>query len=221
MTETLNADFSQRAVMHTAAMDWQASPSPSVWRKRLDLAAGAETSRVTSVVRYDAGSSFALHPHPCGEEIFVLDGVFADEHGEYPAGTYLLNPQGFNHAPFSKQGCVLFVKLQQYPGTEHITIDTKSADWPDTGVPGLRLLRCTTTAGARPCAWPVSHRAAACRRTIMWAAKSFFVIAGEVADEFGAYPAGTWIRQPDASRHEPVSAQGATLYVKRGHLPTK
>jgi anti-sigma factor ChrR (cupin superfamily) len=211
MTETLNADFSQRAVMHTTAMDWQASPSPSVWRKRLDLAAGAETSRVTSVVRYDAGSSFALHPHPCGEEIFVLDGVFADEHGEYPAGTYLLNPQGFNHAPFSKQGCVLFVKLQQYPSTEHITIDTKSADWPDTGVPELRLL--TLYDNGRGETVRLARFAPGCRVPAHdhVGGEELFVIAGEVADEFGAYPAGTWIRQPDASRHEPVSAQGATL----------
>src|SRR3546814_7726014 len=101
--------------MDTAAMDWQASPSPTVWRKRLDLVDG-EFSRVTSIVRYDPSSSFRAHGHPQGEEILVLDGVFSDEHGDYPAGTFLLNPAGFRHAPFSEDGCILFVKLCQFPG---------------------------------------------------------------------------------------------------------
>ena len=111
--KTINADFSKRVVVHTAGVDWQASPSPSVWRKRLDLAGAAEASRVTSVVRYDPDSAFPEHPHPDGEEILVLDGVFSDGHGDYPAGSYLLNPEGFSHAPFSQNGCTLFVKLRQ------------------------------------------------------------------------------------------------------------
>ena len=100
----LNADFSKRVVMRTAQMDWQASPSAGVWRKRLELAGDVEKGRVTSVVRYDAGSAFAPHDHPEGEEFLVLDGVFSDEHGDYPAGSYLLNPRGFRHAPRSAPG---------------------------------------------------------------------------------------------------------------------
>ncbi len=64
----LNADFGRLIVVHTGEMDWQASPSPSVRRKRLDLAGDAEKSRVTSVVRYDADSAFPSHPHPDGEK---------------------------------------------------------------------------------------------------------------------------------------------------------
>ena len=111
--QSLNTDFAERAVMRTQDMDWQASPSATVWRKRLDLLDG-EYSRVTSVVRYDPESSFHAHGHPQGEEILVLEGVFSDEHGDYSAGSYLLNPKGFRHAPFSKAGCVLFVKLDQF-----------------------------------------------------------------------------------------------------------
>jgi len=65
MTDSLNADLSLRACADTAKMDWQPSPSPTVWRKRLDLF-GGERSRVTSVVRYDAKSSFPTHDHPEG-----------------------------------------------------------------------------------------------------------------------------------------------------------
>jgi len=114
----INADMAQRAVIDTTAMEWQASPSPTVWRKRLHHSGSAEAGPVTSVVRYDPGSSFAPHEHPDGEEIFVLEGVFSDEAGDYPAGSHILNPEGFSHAPRSQEGCVLFVKLRQYAGTD-------------------------------------------------------------------------------------------------------
>ncbi|MEL6200569.1 MAG: cupin domain-containing protein, partial [Pseudomonadota bacterium] len=68
-------------------MDWSASPSGTVWRKRVHLVGPPESGQVTSVVRYQPDSSFPTHDHPEGEEILVLDGVFSDEHGDWPAGT--------------------------------------------------------------------------------------------------------------------------------------
>ncbi|MEB3214064.1 MAG: cupin domain-containing protein, partial [Leptolyngbyaceae bacterium] len=50
------------------------------------------------------------HRHWGGEEIFVLDGVFEDEQGRYPKGTWLRNPPGSVHSPFSTEGCVIYVK---------------------------------------------------------------------------------------------------------------
>jgi len=93
-------------------MGWQASPSPTVWRKRLELIGPAESGRVTSIVRYDPGSSFPAHPHPDGEEILVLEGTFSDEHGRYPAGSYLLNPEGFSHGRVLSRGR-LPIRLRQ------------------------------------------------------------------------------------------------------------
>ena len=138
-TLKLNADMMARAVVRSAEMDWQPSPSPRVWRKRLYLDGRAEDGIVTSIVRYDAGSAFTAHQLPGGEEIFVLDGVFSTEHGDYPAGTYLLNPEGTSHAPFSKEGCVLFVKLRQYggQGRTQVEMSTDALEWQrrsDTGV---------------------------------------------------------------------------------------
>ena len=112
----LNGNMSRRVTMDTLSMEWTASPSGTVWRKRLHLVGGSESGQVTSVVRYEAGASFPAHDHPDGEEILVLEGTFSDEHGDWPAGTHLLNPEGFRHAPFSRDGCVLFVKLRQYAG---------------------------------------------------------------------------------------------------------
>jgi len=97
----INADFSARAVVDTASMPWVPSPLAGVERKMLDRD-GGEVARATSVVRYAAGSAFEPHEHGGGEEFFVLEGVFSDEHGDYPAGTYVRNPPGSRHRPFSR-----------------------------------------------------------------------------------------------------------------------
>lgn len=53
---------------------------------------GAEVARATTIVRFDAGRSFSPHTHGDGEEFILFDGVFQDEDGNYPAGTYVRNP---------------------------------------------------------------------------------------------------------------------------------
>jgi anti-sigma factor ChrR (cupin superfamily) len=82
----LNDDVSVRAVMHGAKMDWVKSPMPGVERRML-FRIGAEKARATSLVRYAPGSHFSPHDHPGGEEILVLEGVFQDESGDFPAGS--------------------------------------------------------------------------------------------------------------------------------------
>jgi anti-sigma factor ChrR (cupin superfamily) len=55
---------------------------------------------------------FASHGHPGGEEILVLDGVLHDEHGAYPAGTWLRSPRHSRHAPFTgAEGATIWVKV--------------------------------------------------------------------------------------------------------------
>src|SRR5262249_26047199 len=104
MDELFNADFSQRVVIDTNAAPWQPSPSPGVERRKLDRI-GGEIARATTIVRYAPGSSFSLHRHDDGEEFLVLDGVFSDEHGDYPAGTYIRNEPGSVHVPRTGPGC--------------------------------------------------------------------------------------------------------------------
>lgn len=96
---------------------WTKSPSPGVERILLDRV-GQETAMATSLVRYAAGSSFKPHEHPYGEEFLVLEGEFADEHGAFPAYTYVRNPHGSRHIPQSPKGCVIFVRLRQMASTD-------------------------------------------------------------------------------------------------------
>ncbi len=113
MSLRIRADFAQIAWVPPEQHHWTASPEPGVERVMLDRI-GGETAVATSIVRYRAGSRFPAHRHERGEEFIVLDGVFSDEHGSYPAGTYIRNPSGSAHTPRSDEGCVLFVKLRQF-----------------------------------------------------------------------------------------------------------
>lgn len=203
-------------------MDWAPSPSPTVWRKRLELAGPVEAGRVTSVVRYDAGSEFHSHPHPDGEEILVLDGVFTDASGDHPAGTYLLNPEGFEHAPSSRDGCVLFVKLRQYAGLERpqVRVDTAASEWtPHASVAGVEVIHLY-----RSETYPEQMRLMRLAPGSDIPTQHFphgeeiFVVSGSLTDEHGEYRAGSWIRFDVGESHSPKTGDGCVLYVKNGHL---
>ena len=139
--ELINADFSRRIVIATDEMPWIPSPQAGVDRRLLDRI-GGEVARATSLVRYAPASAFPAHDHALGEEFLVLNGIFSDEHGDYPAGTYVRNPPRSRHTPRTAPGCTILVKLRQMALSEHdrIVMDTASAKWEQTDEPGLARL---------------------------------------------------------------------------------
>ena len=222
MGEAINGNLSVRAVADTTLMEWASSPSGSVWRKRVHLVGPPESGQVTSVVRYEPASRFPAHDHPEGEEILVLEGVFSDEHGDWPAGTFLLNPEGFRHAPFSEPGCVLFVKLRQFPGRErrHVVVDTHKLAWQPSSIPAVAHKPLYQQAGFSDLMRLERWEPRADLGIVSYAqGAELFVLEGEFADEARVYSAGCWLRLPVGSEHHPRSAGGCTLYIKRSGLP--
>ena len=215
----LYVDLGQRAVLDTNALAWTPSPMAGVERRMLDRH-GEEVARATSIVRYAPASSFERHTHGGGEEIFVLEGTFSDEHGDYACGTYLRNPVGSSHAPFSKGGCTLLVKLHQmHPADQQrLVIDTLCSAWMPGLVIGLEVMPLH--------AFGSEHVA-----LVRWAPGTVFqphchpggeeilVLDGVFQDEHGSYPTGSWLRNPRGSVHRPWSGAGCTIWVKTGHLP--
>ena len=213
----LNMDFQQRVVIDTTRHDWVASPMTGVWRKPL-AREDAERGHATSIVRYEPGAKFSPHDHPKGEEILVLEGVFSDETGDYPAGTYLRNPEGFRHAPFSQEGCILLVKLHQFQpaDSEHIVIDTHNTPFrPGSGNLQVLPLHQHGTEQVALVQWPAGERFAEHSHV---GGEEIYVISGELKDEQGAYPKGTWIRSPHLSKHHPFVDEDTLIWVKVGHL---
>ena len=213
----LNMNFAERVVIDTGATAWQPSPMAGVLRKPL-AREEAERGHATSIVRYEPGASFSEHGHPLGEEILVLDGIFSDHTGDYPAGTYFRNPPGFRHAPFSHEGCVLLVKLHQFEPDDmlRVVIDTNTAEW----LPGhgnLTVLPLHQHRGEHVALvhWPANEHFQRHRHV---GGEEIYVLSGEFIDEHGRYPAGTWIRSPHMSVHDPWVEEETVLWVKTGHL---
>lgn len=216
----INCDFTQRIVLNTAEMPWVASPSSGVERRILDRFA-AEHGRATSLVRYAPGAMFPEHAHPGGEEILVLSGSFSDASGDYAAGSYLRNPPGSRHAPYSDEGCIMLVKLHQFDPDDRGTtrLDTRQAAWFPGLVSGLSVLPLHTfgTEHTALVRWAAGTRFNFHRH---WGGEEILVLEGTFQDEHGAYPTGSWLRSPHLSEHTPFSVDGCVIYVKTGHLDT-
>jgi len=220
--QALNGDLDRRTAINSDELDWTASPGGEVLRKRLHRVGPPESGQVTSIVRYQPGSVFPRHAHPEGEEILVLEGVFSDDEGDWPAGTYLLNPEGFEHQPSSQPGCLLFVKLRQYPGRErrHVALDTAGEPWRSSIRPGvywkklyaqtpfsdhMRLERWSVPGDVGVLNFPQGAE--------------LFVVRGGFHDEQGEYRQHAWLRLPPGSRLEPQGGGQCDLYVKEGGFP--
>lgn len=213
----LNDDYAQRVVLNSHELVWAASPQAGVERRMLERK-GGEVAKATSVVRYAPGASFEAHTHDLGEEILVLSGVLSDELGDYPAGTYIMNPPGSTHAPRSELGCELFVKLRHLGPDQQLreVVDTNAAQWLQGMVQGLHVMPLMTQGmGSTLVRWAPQtyfnpHR--------HFGGEEIFVVSGVFEDEHGRYPQGSWIRSPHMSLHQPFSKEGCTIFVKTGHL---
>lgn len=214
----LNTDISRRVVVDTATEPWLDSPLPGVQRRMLERD-GEEVARATSIVRYAPASRFSAHTHGLGEEFLVLEGVFSDEHGDYPTGTYVRNPPGSSHRPHSRDGCILFVKLRQMDPAdrEFVRIDSAGTVWSTGGEPGLFAMPLHSSERESVALMKLApgtrlglHGHAA--------GEEILVLEGVLEDDDGAYPKGAWVRNPPGSAHAPRSNTGCTFYVKTGHL---
>jgi anti-sigma factor ChrR (cupin superfamily) len=215
----LHAEFDQRAVVHAASLEWVSSPTAGVDRRMLDRI-GDEVARATSIVRYAPDSEFPAHLHGGGEEILVLEGVFQDEHGDFPAGSYIRNPPGSRHTPGSAPGCVILVKLWQFDLDDrtHVRIDTnKMASLPAPGRPGVAVM-------------PLFQDGIEDVRIESWEAEAAIELAAEGGLELlvldGSYKSGdeefvahSWQRLPDGDRLQATAGgAGCRVWVKSGHL---
>ncbi len=215
----INAEFTEKAVVVPKESDWVCSPESGVDRLMLDRI-GDEVARATSIVRYAAGSSFSRHDHGAGEEFLVLDGVFSDEHADYGAGTYVRNPPGSGHSPYSRNGCRLLVKLRQIDPQDlsHVVVDTADeAVWPKR--PGSNVLELHRFGSERVMMirldegepFPIVSQSGGLE---------LMVISGSINDEGTELTAESWLRIPADQENRLVASSDSLLWVKTGHLPS-
>ena len=215
---SLNGDMSRPVVVDTNQMEWVASPTGTVLRKRLHLVGEPEAGQVTSLVRYLPGAEFPEHDHPEGEEILVLEGVFSDHRGDAGPGSHLLNPEGYRHAPFSKPGCLIFVKLRQYdgPGRPYRNTQTKAADWQPSSEAGIAVQVLFEEPWFPDVTRLERWDAGATSRRSLRGGGEYLVIDGGLEVDGSRHGPGAWFRLPPGATLDATSLEGCELYVKEG-----
>ncbi|MDA0238769.1 MAG: cupin domain-containing protein [Proteobacteria bacterium] len=215
----LNADFAKRVVMHGDEIDWIDSPIPGIARRMLDRI-GDEVARATTIVRYDPQSSFSPHVHTGGEEFIVLDGVFQDEHGDFPVGSYIRNPPQSQHTPSSKPGCTILVKLWQFDPDDRTQVNIDTTDHqpvPDATREGVSVI-------------PLFKDARETVRIEQWEAGAdveidtdggaeIFVLDGGFTEQGDHLRHHSWLRIPiGGSVSAKANDDGTRVWIKSGHL---
>ena len=212
-----NLDYSKRLVIDTSKESIKSSSLPGIGEILLEREKPGP-GITPSVVKYEAGTKCPEHDHPGGEEIFVLEGEYGDEFGSYSAGTYIRNTPGSRHSPFSRKGCKLFVKLNQFKqgDSKRVVINTAQNEW-YPGYGDLRVMPLVEfgSESAALVKWP---KGAAFVPHSHMGGEEIYVLEGTFIDDIGEYPAGTWIRSPHLSSHNPAVKEGCTILVKNGHL---
>ena len=213
----LNADFAQRVLIRTADMPWVASPVAGVDRRMLDRI-GDEVARATSIVRYAPGSRFSAHTHTGGEEFIVLSGVFQDEHGDYPAGTYVRNPPTTAHSPGAAEGCTIFVKLWQFDMDDRTSVRRDMAAGLAPVGDGVRsaILHQDDRETVRFLQLQADRHFSETPR----GGVELLVIGGSATEAGDTLVRHSWLRLPEGAPLDlHAGPSGARIWIKTGHLP--
>jgi quercetin dioxygenase-like cupin family protein len=210
----LNDDLNLRTALHAASMDWVPSPARGVERRML-YRVGDEIARATSLVRFAPDSRFPLHTHGGGEEILVLEGVFSDETGDYPAGSYLRNPPGTAHAPSSRAGCVLFVKLWQFRADDAASVTLRPEDIAAREADGAAVLFENPDETVSIQNWPPGAAILLPNRQGL----ELLILSGAMEADGETFEPLSWLRLPPPQDFRArAGAQGVRLWIKQGPL---
>jgi anti-sigma factor ChrR (cupin superfamily) len=214
----IHSDISQRVVIGQSTLPWIASSLAGMQMRILE-GGGEAAARTTAIIELSPGTKIVNCTRDLGEEIMVLDGMLSDEFGDYGKGSYLKNPPGSSLACESVPGCLLFVKRGHLEPDDdsRIVVDSASMPWYQGLVDGLSVM-------------PLSESGTQHTALVRWApntrfnphrhygGEEIYVLDGVFEDEYGGYPAGSWIRSPHMSAHSPYSIEGCIILVKTGHL---
>jgi len=95
--------------MDLAAIPWRTTRYPGV---RVHFYShDKQSGRTVALIAMAPGHGYPRHRHRGAEEVFVVQGGYRDELGEYRAGGYVRYEDGTMHSPVAVEGdedCVLF-----------------------------------------------------------------------------------------------------------------
>ena len=204
----MNSDYEQKALIDTNTIQWQETQVKNVFKKILAI----KDKEETSFIKLNEGSVLNQEQKINSVEIFVLEGTYINEYGEYPQGTYLRLPEENEALVKSDKDCVIFRKTNFFTDKQKIIIDTNATLWLQ-GQGNLEVMPLyEQTALVK---WPKGERFIPHKH---WGGEEIIVLKGVFMDEYGEYPKGSWIRSPHLSEHFPYVNEETIIFVKTGHM---
>lgn len=204
----MNSDYEQKALIDTNTIQWQETQVKNVFKKILAI----KDKEETSFIKLNEGSVLNQEQKINSVEIFVLEGTYINEYGEYPQGTYLRLPEENEALVKSDKACVIFRKTNFFTDKQKIIIDTNTTSWLQ-GQGNLEVMPLyEQTALVK---WPKGERFIPHKH---WGGEEIIVLKGVFMDEYGEYPKGSWIRSPHLSEHFPYVNEETIIFVKTGHM---
>ena len=210
-----NADFTKTEIIAAGDLEYSPTPMKGVHRMMFERVGDEVARRATSCVTYVAGSSFKPHSHPGGEEYLVLSGTFSDQRGDFSQGWYVRNPVGSVHAPFTNEGCEIFVKLSQVPDEEkeYVEFSTLTADWDQVSDTESQLSL-----------WKSKYEASSLHRVKQGFSRDYresdvlelFVVDGAIKVNGERYEDHSWLRFPAETEVKVEADEQAQFYLKVG-----
>ncbi len=215
----IRADFSVPEFLGPGEPEFVASPMAGVERRMLDRI-GTEVARATSIVRYAPASRFSTHHHELGEEYLVLSGVFSDEDGDAPAGFYVRNPPGSGHAPWSAEGCEIFVKLRQFDSRDLESVRVNTFD-PAMYVDGQAsgILRAMLHVFGSEKVFMEHWKAGTIRQLGDPRGAEMLVVSGTISCAGRIFGPHGWVRLPPGAHTGFTAESDSHVWIKTGHLP--
>lgn len=204
----MNSDYEKRALIDTDTMQWQEMQIKNVFKKILSI----KDKEETSFIKLNEGSRLNITSKINSVEIFVLEGTYINEYGEFPKGTYLRLSEEDEALVKSDKGCIVFRKTNFFTEKQKLIIDTNTTTWLQ-GQGNLEVKPLyEQTALVK---WPKGERFIPHKH---WGGEEIVVLTGTFMDEYGKYPKNSWIRSPHLSEHFPYVEEETIIFVKTGHM---
>lgn len=207
--QNINIEYKKTIYIEDDNLQWQEDKELEIDKKIFTK----DENKETALIKIDKNSKLENSTQKNSVEIFVLDGVYSNELGDFEKGSYLKLPNEDESRVFSNEGCEIFRKVN-YPQIkeEKIVIDTEKSFW-HQGQGNLQVMPLSEQTALVK--WPeneifIPHT--------HWGGEEILVLSGIFIDEHGIYKKGTWIRNPHLSSHHPFVKEETVILVKTGHL---
>lgn len=209
LNHNINDNYNEKIFINSDTLKWASYENKKNIHKKIF---SLKDLQETSLLKLEKNSNLNNESKINSVEIFVLEGTYINEYGEFKKGTYAQFPKEDEKFVKSNDGCTIFRKTNYFDMKDIIVIDTNNTTWLNGHGNLMVMPLFEQTALVK---WPQNERFISHKH---WGGEEIFVLSGKFIDEHGSYPKNSWIRSPHLSHHLPYVEEETIIYVKTGHL---